>query len=272
MLVAAMDELERLESQSVYVIREAFARFERVAALWSVGKDSTTVLWLCRKAFLGRVPFPVIHIDTGYKFPEMYRFRDRLVREWGLELIVATNAEARAAGMGPGQGSKLACCTALKTEALRQCIAEHGFDALLLGIRRDEHGIRAKERYFSPRDERFQWDYRNQPAELWDHYARPGPAGEHLRIHPLLHMTELDVWRYVRREGLPVNGLYFARDGRRYRSLGCVPCCEPIESDAATLDDIIEEIRTSTVSERAGRAQDKEDAYTMQKLRALGYM
>ena len=267
-----MDDLDRLESQSIYVIREVYVRFKRLAMLWSVGKDSTTLLWLCRKAFFGHVPFPVIHIDTGYKFPEMYSFRDQLVREWGLTLIVASNEEARAAGVGPGKGSKLGCCTALKTEALRLCLQKLGLDAILLGIRRDEHGIRAKERYFSPRDSGFKWNYRNQPAELWDHYASQADEGHHLRIHPLLHMTELDVWRYVRREGLPINPLYYAREGKRYRSLGCVPCCQPVDSTATTVDEIVEELRTSTVSERSGRAQDKEDAYTMQKLRALGYM
>ncbi|MFC1806109.1 sulfate adenylyltransferase subunit CysD, partial [Planctomycetota bacterium] len=173
--------MDRLESQSVYVIREAAARFERVAALWSVGKDSTALLWLCRKAFLGRVPFPVIHIDTGYKFPEMYAFRDTLAREWGLDLIVASNEAARAAGVGPDTGAKLDCCTALKTEALKQVLREHGFEAVLLGIRRDEHGIRAKERYFSPRDEHFAWDYRNQPAELWDQYKGIDADSQHLR-------------------------------------------------------------------------------------------
>jgi len=267
-----MDYLDELESKSIYVIREAYRRFERIAMLWSVGKDSTTMLWLCRKAFFGHVPFPVVHIDTGYKFPEMYRFRDELAARWGLSVIVATNRAARAAGVGPHQGSKLACCTALKTEALRQVIREHDLQAVLLGIRRDEHGIRAKERYFSPRDEGFHWDYRHQPAELWGHYKSLSDDGQHLRIHPLLHMSELDVWRYVHREGLPVTELYFARDGRRYRSIGCAPCCSPVESEAGTVEEIIEEIAASRTSERSGRAQDKEHAYTMQKLRALGYM
>jgi sulfate adenylyltransferase subunit 2 len=267
-----MDYLDDLESRSIYVIREAYHRFGRLAALWSVGKDSSTLLWLCRKAFFGRVPFPVIHIDTGYKFPEMYRFRDEYARKWGLELLIATNEEARAAGMGPETGAKLDCCTALKTDALKRAIRRHRLEAVLLGIRRDEHGIRAKERYFSPRDDAFRWDYRNQPAELWDQYRSPSEDRQHVRIHPLLHMGEVDVWRYVRREGIPVPGLYFSRDGRRFRSIGCVPCCSPVESDADSVDAIIEEVSTSAVSERSGRAQDKEDVYTMQKLRALGYM
>lgn len=267
-----MDYLDELESKSIYVIREAYHRFERLAVLWSMGKDSTALLWLCRKAFFGHVPFPVVHIDTSYKFPEMYAFRDHYAKEWGLDLIVGRNEAALAAGVSCESTAKLECCNLLKTEALKQVIREHGFEAILLGIRRDEHGIRAKERYFSPRDEQFQWNYRDQPAELWDQYKSLADDTEHLRIHPLLHMREIDIWRYVQREELPVVPLYFAKDGQRYRSLGCRTCCEPVDSDAATIEEIVEEIRTSRVSERSGRAQDKEDAYTMQKLRALGYM
>jgi sulfate adenylyltransferase subunit 2 len=267
-----MDHLTELENRSVYVIRESQRQFGKVAALWSVGKDSTTLVWLCKKAFFGQVPFPVIHIDTGRKFREMYAFRDRCVRDWGLNMIVARNEKAIAAGVGPHTGNKLDCCSLLKTQALKDCIAEHGFEALLLGIRRDEHGIRAKERYFSPRDRRFQWNYENQPPELWDQYASRADEETHIRVHPLLHWREIDIWRYVQRENLPVNPLYFARNGKRYRSLGCETCCEPVESTADTVEAIIEELETTTVAERSGRAQDKEDAYTMQKLRALGYM
>ncbi len=268
-----MDHLSELENRSIYVIRESYYQFRKIAALWSIGKDSTTLVWLCKKAFFGRVPFPVIHIDTGCKLAPIYEFRDEWAPKWGLDLIVARNEAALAAGLGPDTAkSKLECCTQLKTQALRDCIAEHGFEALLLGIRRDEHGIRAKERYFSPRDHQFRWDYENQPPELWDQYTSRADEETHIRIHPLLHWRELDIWRYVQREKLPINRLYFARDGKRYRSLGCRPCCDPIESQAATVEDIIEELRTSTTAERAGRAQDKEDAYTMQKLRALGYM
>jgi len=267
-----MDYLDQLENRSIFVIREAFHRFKRLAILWSIGKDSTVLLSLVRRAFFGKVPIPVLHIDTGYKFSEIYEFRDRIVREWNLDLVVASNVEARAAGMGPKKGTKLECCTALKTDALKQAIRNHGFDALLLGIRRDEHGIRAKERYFSPRDQGFRWNYQNQPMELWRQYKARTDEGQHMRIHPLLHMTELDVWRYAHREKLPIVSLYFARNGKRYRSIGCEPCCSPVESEAATVEEIIEELMVSTTSERAGRAQDKEDAYNMQKLRALGYM
>ncbi|HHL40091.1 MAG TPA: sulfate adenylyltransferase subunit 2 [Deltaproteobacteria bacterium] len=267
-----MDHLSALENKSIFIIREAYYRFRNIAMLWSVGKDSTTLLWLCRKAFFGRIPFPVIHIDTGYKFPEMYRFRDEYARKWGLNLIVGRNEEKIAEGMGPDKGAKLDCCNELKTNALKQTIAKYGIDALLLGIRRDEHGIRAKERVFSPRDDDFKWNYEDQPAELWDQYKSTAAEDNHFRIHPILHMTELDIWRYIRRENIPLSELYLARDGKRYRSLGCVPCCGPVESTASNVDEIIYEIEHSTTSERAGRAQDKEDAYTMQKLRSLGYM
>ena len=187
-----------------------------------------------------------------------------------MELLISRNEEAIAGGMGPTK--KLDCCTALKTVGLKQAIAQHGFDALLLGIRRDEHGIRAKERYFSPRDEQFKWNYKDQPPELWDQYKSEAEEKTHVRVHPLLHWTELDVWQYIKREQIPVTSLYFAKDGKRYRSIGCTPCCSPVPSEAKTVDDIIRELETSNTSERAGRAQDKEDAYTMQKLRALGYM
>ncbi len=265
-----MDRLDELESQSIYIIREAYYHYRKLAVLWSIGKDSTTMVWLCRKAFFGNIPFPALHIDTSYKFPQMYKFRDEYSKKWGFELIVVRNEEAIAAGMGPKK--KLECCTALKTNGLKQAIAKHGFEALLLGIRRDEHGIRAKERYFSPRDEQFKWDYQDQPPELWDQYKNQAEEGTHIRVHPLLHWAEVDIWRYIRRERIPITELYFAKEGKRYRSIGCTTCCSPVESNAATIDEIISELETTNTSERAGRAQDKEDTYTMQKLRALGYM
>ena len=265
-----MNKLEQLESKSIYIIREAYYHYRKLALLWSIGKDSTTLVWLCRKAFFGRIPFPALHIDTSYKFPQMYKFRDEYSKKWEMELMVTRNEEAIAAGMGPEK--KLECCTALKTEGLKLAIAEHGFEALLLGIRRDEHGIRAKERYFSPRDEQFMWDYQDQPPELWDQYKNQAEEKTHIRVHPLLHWTEVDIWRYIRQEGIPITELYFAEKGKRYRSIGCTTCCSSVESEAATVDDIIRELETTTTSERAGRAQDKEDTYTMQKLRALGYM
>jgi len=267
----ALTKLDELESKSIFIIREAYHQFPKLGMLWSIGKDSTTLLWLCRKAFFGHIPFPIIHIDTTYKFADIYRFRDEYAKKWGLRLIVGRNEAAIAQGMSP-KVSKLGCCGALKTEALKQLIEREGFDALLLGIRRDEHGIRAKERYFSPRDKNFQWDYQNQPAELWDQYKNSYAEGTHARVHPMLHWTELDIWRYIRRENIPITSLYFARNGKRLRSIGCECCCQPVPSNASTVDEIIQELSTTTEAERAGRAQDKESVYTMQKLRAMGYM
>jgi len=267
-----MDHLSELENRAIYIIREAYATFRNVAMLWSIGKDSSTLLWLCRKAFFGRIPFPVLHIDTSYKFPEIYRYRDEYAKKWGLDLIVARNEERIKAGLGPHTGAKLDCCNELKTNAMKQAIARHGFRAILLGIRRDEHGIRAKERVFSPRDSSFRWNYEDQPAELWDQYKSTAAEDDHFRVHPILHFTELDIWRYIKREGIPVVELYLSKDHRRYRSIGCLPCCSPVDSEAGSVDEIIAEIESTKTSERSGRAQDKEDAYTMQKLRSLGYM
>lgn len=267
-----MDYLSELESKTIYIVREAYSRFKKVGMLWSIGKDSTTLVWMMRKAFYGKIPFPVIHIDTGYKFKEIYEFRDHYAKEWDLDLMVAKNQAALDAGMGPDQGQKLDCCGALKTQALKDFLKAHEFRAILLAIRRDEHGIRAKERYFSPRDEDFTWDYENQPPELWDQFKSGEADEDHVRVHPVLHMTELDIWRYVQRENIPITDLYFARNGQRYRSIGCEPCCSPVDSEADSIDKIVSELETTKVAERSGRAQDKEDAYTMQKLRALGYM
>jgi sulfate adenylyltransferase subunit 2 len=263
--------LDKLENQSIYIIREAYSQFRDVVMLWSIGKDSTCLMWLVRKAFFGKVPFPVLHIDTSFKFKEIYEFRDKYAKEWGLDLLVARNEKAIAAGVCPSSG-KFDCCNLLKTVALKDAIAEHGFKALLLGIRRDEHGIRAKERVFSPRDEDFEWDYKNQPPELWDQYKTKTAADEHVRVHPLLGWREIDIWEYIKRENIPIPSLYFAKEGKRLRSIGCECCCGPVVSEADTIDKIIEELKTSKISERSGRAQDKEDDYMMQKLRSLGYM
>lgn len=266
-----MDHLSKLENQSVFIIREAYQQFKNVAMLWSIGKDSTTLVWLIRKAFYGKIPFPIMHLDTGYKFKDIYRFRDEYAKKWGLNLIVYKNQPAIDQGVRPEKG-KLECCTELKTNALKQAISKYNFRALYLAIRRDEHGIRAKERVFSPRDEDFEWNYRDQPPELWDQYKTKAADEEHLRIHPLLGWREVDIWEYIKREGIPITTLYFAKNGKRYRSIGCETCCNPIESNADTIDKIIEELKTTKISERSGRAQDKESAYMMQKLRSLGYM
>lgn len=266
-----MNYLDDFENKTIYIIREAYSRFRNIALLWSIGKDSTTLLWLARKAFFGRIPFPIIHIDTTFKFKEIYEFRDEYSRKWHLDLIISQNKEALRQGMNPEKG-KFECCHALKTEALKITLKKYHFKALLLAIRRDEHGIRAKERYFSPRDFNFIWNYQAQPAELWNLYQSKSLPEEHLRIHPLLHFRELDVWQYIKKEKIPVVSLYFAKNHHRYRSIGCACCCMPVSSEANSLKKIIKELASTKTAERSGRAQDKEDAYTMQKLRSLGYM
>lgn len=267
-----MDHLSELENRSIYTIREAYHQYPKMGLLWSIGKDSTVLLHLCLKAFLGKLPFPVLHIDTSYKFKQMYEQREALAKEWGFKVIVAKNDKALADGMNPEKEGRLACCTALKTNALQTAIQQQGFQAILLGIRRDEHGIRAKERVFSPRNFNFQWDYKNQPMEIWEQYKPMGENDHHYRVHPILSWTEMDIWQYTQREKLPIVDLYFAKDGKRFRSIGCERCCQPVDSTAVTLPEILEELRTTKTSERAGRAQDKESAYMMQKLRSLGYM
>lgn len=264
--------LKELEYKSIYIIREAYHRFKPLGCLWSMGKDSTVLLYLVRKAFLGTFPFPVLHIDTGCKLAGIYAFREKLAKEWQVPLTVIRNDEAIQAGVNPQNNSRLECCTQLKTNTLKNAIAAEGFRCMLLGIRRDEHGVRAKERYFSPRQSDFSWQPENQSAELWDLYARREAEETHLRVHPLLHFTERDVWSYIAQENLPVCGLYFSEGGKRYRSIGCKPCCEPVPSDAANVDAIIKEIESSRGEERDGRAQDKENARAMEQLRALGYM
>ncbi len=258
-------DLNVLEERSIYVIREAKMKFKNIAALWSMGKDSTTMLALARKAFLGKVPFPVIHIDNSIDFPETYKFRQDLAKEWNLDLIVA-QSEIKPDLVGS------ACCGKNKPETLKKVMEEHGFDALIVSIRRDEHGIRAKERYMSPRDEEFRWNYKDQPAELWDDYSSKMDKKGHIRVHPLLDWNEIDIWSYVKQENIPVNPLYFSRNGHRYRSLGCTHCTVPLRSEAKTVDDIINELETTTGEERSGRSMDKEREYVMQRLRSLGYM
>ncbi len=269
--LSTADYLDDLESKSIFIIREAFASMRNIALLWSIGKDSTTMLWIARKAFFGHIPFPVMHIDTAFKFKEIYEFRDTFSRKWGLDLLISKNKEALKRSVSPGKG-KFDCCTALKTDALKKTIEQYHFNALLLAIRRDEHGIRAKERCFSVRGADFGWNYKDQPTELWDLYRSRVADGEHIRVHPMLHWTELDIWKYIQREKIPIVDLYKARGGKRYRSIGCHTCCAPVDSKADTLRKIIAELETTRIAERSGRAQDKEDTYTMQKLRSLGYM
>lgn len=258
-------DLDELEEKGIFVIREAKAKFKNVAALWSMGKDSTAMLALARKAFLGKVPFPVIHIDNGIDFPETYEFREYLTKRWNLDLIVAHSKIK-------DEMSGFACCGANKTVALKKVMSDYGFDALIVSIRRDEHGIRSKERYVSPRDKNFRWNYKNQPAELWDDYSSKLDNKGHVRIHPLLDFNEIDVWNLVKKEKVPVNPLYFARNGYRYRSLGCTHCTIALKSSVNTIDGIIDELEVTKVEERSGRSQDKERKAVMEKLRALGYM
>ncbi len=258
-------DIKGLEERSIYVIREAKTNFKNVAALWSMGKDSTTMLAIARKAFHGKIPFPVIHIDNGIDFPETYQFREELAKKWDLNLIVAKSK------IKP-EMSGFACCGANKTVALKKVLKEYGFDALIVSIRRDEHGIRAKERVFSPRNKNFKWNYKNQVAELWDDYSSNDDSDGHIRVHPLLDWNEIDIWEYIKKNKVPMNPLYFSRDGLRYRSLGCLHCTTPVKSNAKTIDQIIKELESTKKEEREGRDQDKEKAYVMEKLRSLGYM
>ena len=266
-----MEHLDGLEAQSIYVLREAYKKFGKLGMLWSIGKDSTVMLWLAKKAFFGHCPFPLIHVDTNNKIPAMIEYRDKLAKEYALDLIIHKNVEALENGMGPEQG-RLVCCKALKTDGLQQVVTNYEFEGLILGIRRDEEGSRSKERVFSERNRESEWDYTNQAPELWDQFKTDFPKGNHIRVHPILHWNEIDIWAYIERENIPIIDLYFTKEGKRYRSLGCAPCTGQIDSNASTIKEIIEELSNTQVSERAGRAQDQEDAYAMQKLRKDGYM
>ncbi|MFP4656752.1 MAG: sulfate adenylyltransferase subunit CysD [Candidatus Woesearchaeota archaeon] len=292
-----MDRLSELEAQSVYILREAYANFGNLCMLWSIGKDSTVMLWLARKAFAGHVPFPLVHIDTSYKIPEMIKYRDDLAARWGLDMIVGQNRDAlKEKNTFPdGNLTRVECCKALKTDALRNTLSgnwlrlrfdhhqqkysddqdNEPFTGVIVGARADEEGSRSKERYFSPRDKVSEWDISDQPPELWNQFKTDFKPGTHVRIHPLLDWTELDIWLYIEREKIPMVSLYFAKDGKRYRSLGCQPCTAPVDSDAKNVSEVVEELRSgkfSKVAERSGRAQDKEDSGGLESLRRGGYM
>ena len=264
-----LDRLDELEAQSIYILREAFARMRKLALLWSLGKDSNVMIWLARKAFFGRVPFPVMHVDTGKKFPEMYAFRDRYASEWDLSLLIEPCPPIDAVDPTLPPAARSA---ARKTEGLKAALAKHGFDGLIAGIRRDEEATRAKERVFSPRGLEGQWNVREQPMEFWDHFNARLPVGAHLRVHPILHWTEADIWAYTRRENIPVIPLYFASNGQRYRSLGDSDITFPVPSDATTIDEIIAELHTTRTPERAGRAMDHEAEDAFERLRVSGYL
>ncbi len=293
-----MDHLRQLEHHSVHILREAYASFRNLCMLWSIGKDSTVLLWLARKAFFGHVPFPLVHIDTGFKIPEMIAFRDRLAAEWNLHLIYGQNADALAEKRTFPNGAvdRLTCCSLLKTEALKKTLSgewpryrfnrvrggyeldpnTEPFTGVIVGARADEEGSRSKERYFSPRDRQNLWDVAEQPPEFWQQYNTEFAPNTHVRVHPLLDWTEVNIWEYIEREHIPVIGLYFDHgDGRRYRSLGCGPCTQPIESHADSVHAVVVELvdgKLAKVAERAGRAQDAEDGGGLETLRRDGYM
>jgi sulfate adenylyltransferase subunit 2 len=293
-----MGQLDELENRSVYILREAYANFKSLGMLWSMGKDSTVLLWLARKAFMGHVPFPLIHIDTHFKIPEMITYRDRLVKEMKLTMIVGTNETALAEKQTFPDGAvdRLTCCKLLKTDALRQTLNGEGkrylynhesgkyevelnpepFTGVIVGARADEEGSRSKERYFSPRDRQNEWDIADQPPEFWNQFKTDFAPGTNVRIHPLLDWTELNIWQYIQKENIPTVSLYYNQgNGKRYRSLGCYPCTTPVESEARTVQEIIDELsvgKFANIAERSGRAQDKDDGGGLETLRREGYM
>jgi sulfate adenylyltransferase subunit 2 len=292
------EHLVRLEDRSVYVLREAYAAFKNLCMLWSIGKDSTVLLWLARKAFFNHVPFPLLHIDTSFKIPEMIAYRDRMAAEWNLNLMYGQNVDALAEHQTFPDGAvdRLTCCSYLKTEALKKTLSgewprfkfnhvtrsyerdrnTEPFTGVIVGARADEEGSRSKERYFSPRTAKSSWEVGDQPPEFWNQYKTDVRPGTHVRVHPLLDWTELNIWEYIEDEGIPVVDLYFdtAKTGFRYRSLGCGPCTQPVESSAGTASEIVVELSTgrfANIAERSGRAQDAADG-GLETLRRDGYM
>ena len=293
-----MDHLDVLESQSIYILREAYREFKELVMLWSIGKDSTVLLWLARKAFFGHVPIPLMHIDTAFKISSMIEYRDKLAKEWKLNMIYGQNVKALAEKktFPDGNATRLQCCALLKSEALKHTLAgdwprwildhstgkyvEHTdnepYTGVIVGARADEEGSRSKERYFSPRDEYNDWDVTDQPPELWNQFKTDFAPGTHIRVHPLLDWTELNIWEYIERENIPIIDLYFDDgSGKRYRSLGCAPCTGPVDSTAKNVAEIIEELRSgkfANIAERSGRKQDAEDGHGLETLRKDGYM
>lgn len=261
--------LDELEARTIFILREAFACVSPLAMLWSMGKDSTALLWMVRKAFLGSVPFPVVLLDTGLEFDEVYAFRDNLAREW--ELPICNEPCPPESTVDPTL-PPAARHAARKTAGLRAMIAREGYRGIILGIRRDEQAVRAKERVFSMREADGSWNPRTQAPELWDYFGTDVPDGAHVRIHPLLHWTEPDIWRYTRRENIPFCPLYLARNGERFRSLGESNITLPIASDADSIDAIIAELEETREPERAGRTMDHESEDAFERLRTSGYM
>ena len=295
-----MDHLKELQAESIFILREAAAEFARPVMLYSIGKDSSVMLRLAQKAFHpAKIPFPLLHIDTSYKFPEMIEFRDWYARHIGAQLIVHTNRQALDAGANPYTLGTQRCCGLLKTRALLDALSAGAFDAAFGGARRDEEKSRAKERVYSFRDAQGQWDPRNQRPELWNLYNGRHDSGESIRIFPLSNWTELDVWLYIQAENIPIVPLYFAREREvvkrgnsilllesgvrllpgertqtikcRMRSLGCVPCTGAIESDADTVPRIIGEMLAFRKSERENRVIDHDEEGSMEIKKREGY-
>ena len=293
--------LRALESETVYILREVAAQFSKPVLLYSIGKDSSVLLHLARKAFFpAKPPFPLLHIDTRWKFRDMIAFRDETVKRLGLELIVYVSEEGLAQNINPIDFGSALHTRVMKTEALKRALDRYGFDAAIGGARRDEEASRAKERIFSVRGPGHTWDPRRQRPELWNLFNGQLAPGETMRIFPLSNWTELDVWDYIRAQDIPVVPLYFAArrpvvrragmlimvdDARmplaredepeqkmvRFRSLGCYPLTAAVESEAETLDDVIAELRESRWSERAGRLIDMDEASSMERKKREGY-
>ena len=297
----ALTHLKQLEAESIHVIREVAAEFERPVLLYSIGKDSSVLLHLARKAFFpGPLPFPLLHVDTTWKFRDMIAFRDSTARELGLNLIVHTNEAGRAANVTPFTHGSRKYTDIMKTQALKEALDAHRFDACFGGARRDEEASRAKERVYSVRDGNHRWEPKSQRPELWNLYNGNINAGEEVRVFPLSNWTELDVWQYVYLEGIDIVPLYFAaerpvveRDGMlimvdddrmplregeqpqqrsvRFRTLGCYPLSGAIESTAATLPEIIQEMLVARHSERQGRLIDHDVSGSMERKKREGY-
>ena len=276
------NRLQALEAKSIFIIREAYANIERLAMLWSFGKDSTVLLWLARKAFFGHVPFPLVHCDTELEMAEVYEYRERYRHEWNINLHVEICPPLEQTDASLQHETRIA---ARKTLGLKQVMSAKQFQGIMAGIRRDEEGTRGKERVFSPRSSDAAWDVKDQPPEFWGYYNTNIPLNATLRVHPLLHWSELDIWEYIAQENIPIVPLYLAKpygefEGRnfdgammRFRSLGERGITWPVASEADTIEKIIAELRTTKVSERAGRPMgaDKDEA-SFEKLRASGYM
>lgn len=293
--------LKQLEAEAIHIFREVVAEFNHPVMLYSVGKDSSVLLHLARKAFApGRIPFPLLHIDTTWKFREMIEFRDQMARKQGFELLVHINPEGIKQNIGPFSHGSAVHTDVMKTQALKQALKIHGFDAAFGGARRDEEKSRAKERIFSFRDTNHRWDPKNQRPELWNLYNGRVHQGESIRVFPLSNWTELDIWQYIYLEGIEIPQLYFAKprpvvnrngtlimidDNRmplapnelpetkmvRFRTLGCYPLTGAIESSATTLPDIIQEMLITTTSERQGRVIDNDSSGSMEKKKIEGY-